>query len=254
LKKPALISKSRIKGQIKMIIREDLMLTFAASKRLTIAPNRPVTLALQDPEGRFDFETGMGQYQTTAGELVTLPRPAVVILNTLDPQPGEQIVICKHWSGRPGEKAEWTISLSPKSENTRAEAEKEPADLTGLLQASIEAVQARKAAIAPPTPIRRPAKRPPAPDIQPRLFDRGTGTHGPAPAAIPLSIPLPAVAIGRQPRPGQIPANIAVREILAFIKADPSTANWDAQSIQDLCSTAYIAAVKQGWVGLWERS
>src|ERR1035441_6864570 len=123
---------------------------------LHIAPNRPLTVALVDPEGRFDFETGMGQYQTTTGELVTLPRPAVVILNTLDPQPGEEIVICKHWSGRPGEKAEWTISLSSRAENARAKAEGEPSDLTEQLQASIEQVQARKEVVALPTPIRRP--------------------------------------------------------------------------------------------------
>ena len=73
---------------------------------LHIAPNRPLTVALVDPEGHFDFETGMGQYQTTTGELVTLPRPAVVLLNTLDPQPGEEITITKHWTGRPGDKAE----------------------------------------------------------------------------------------------------------------------------------------------------
>ena len=213
---------------------------------LHIAPNRPITLALIDPEGRFDFETGMGQYQTTTGELMTLPRPAVILLNTLDPQPGEQIVICKHWSGRPGEKAEWTISLSPKSENARAEAEKAPSDLTGQLERSIEAVQARKAAVELPTPIRRP--------VQPRLFDRGTGTHGPAPAAIPLSIALPAVAIGRQPRPGQIPANVATREILEFIQSDPNTANWSDQARQDLASTIIISAWKAGYIGLWERS
>ena len=101
-------------------------------------------------------------------------------------------------------------------------------------------------------------KRAPAPEVQPRLFDRGTGTHGPAPAIqpedVPRSIPLPAVAIGRTRGMGQIPANIAIKEILAFLRADPSTANWDAQSIQDLASTAYISAVKQGWIGLWQRS
>src|ERR1039458_1291540 len=114
---------------------------------LTIAPNRPLTVALVDPEGRFDFETGMGQYQTTTGELVTLPRPAVVLLNTLDPQPGEEIVICKHWSGKPAEKAEWTISLSSRAENARAKAEAGPSDLTEQLQASIEQVQARKGVV-----------------------------------------------------------------------------------------------------------
>ena len=152
---------------------------------LHIAPNRPITLALIDPEGRFRVETGMGQYQTTTGELVTLPRPAVILLNTLDPQPGEQIVICKHWSGRPGEKAEWTISLSPKSENARAEAEKAPSDLTGQLERSIEAVQARKAAVELPTPIRRPARSRSTPEVQPRLFDRGTGNTRPRASRYP---------------------------------------------------------------------
>lgn len=101
--------------------------------------------------------------------------------------------------------------------------------------------------------VRDEINKPLPTEVQPRLFDRGTGTHGPALAAAPLSIPLPAVAIGRQPRPGQIPANIAVREILAFIKADPSTANWGDQSVQDLASTVIIAAYKAGHVGLWER-
>ncbi len=221
---------------------------------LAFAPNRPVSVALVNPEGLFDFEVGIGLYETTSGQTFTLPRPAVVILNQLDPEPGEEITITKHWSGRPGDKAEWTISLSPQAEKARAQAETEPATLTEQLERSIEAVEARKAVAANPTPIRRPSKRAPAPEIQPRLFDKGTGTHGPAPQEAPLSIPLPAVAIGRQMKPGQIPANIAVREILAFIKSDPSTANWGDQAIQDLASTVIIAAYRAGHVGLWERS
>ena len=143
---------------------------------LTIAPNRPLTVALVDPEGRFDFETGMGQYQTTTGELVTLPRPAVVILNTLDPQPGEEIVITKHWSGKPAEKAEWTILLSSRTENTRAKAEEKPTTLSEQLEASIEHERERRRSLGDPTPIRRPAKRAPAPEIQPRLCPFCLGT------------------------------------------------------------------------------
>jgi hypothetical protein len=219
-------------------------------KILTIAPNKPVTLALVNPEGTFDFEVGIGRYQTTTGELLTLPRAAVVILNALEPAPGEEIQITKHWSGKAGEQSEWTIALSPRSEQARAKAETEPATLTEQLQASIEQVQERKRTVASPTPIRRPAKqRQPAPEIQPRLFDRGTGTHGPAPALQPL----PALAPAARIRPGQIPANVAIKEILAFLKADPSTQNWSDQAIQDLASTVYISSVKQGHVGLWER-
>ena len=211
-----------------------------------VAPNRPLTVALQDPEGRFDFETGMGQYQTLTGELVTLPRPAVVLLNTLDPQPGEEIVICKHWSGKPGEKAEWTVCLSPRSENARAEVEKrtqEPSEGLGTVESPIPSP---KATVGPPTPIRRPVRSRPPVEVQPRLFDRGTGTHGPA--------PLPQLAPAARLRPGQIPANIATREILGFIQSDPNTANWSDQARQDLASTILIASFKAGYIGLWERS
>jgi len=224
---------------------------------LQIKPNVPLVVAIVNPEGVFDFEGGFGLYETTAGQTFILPRPAVVLLNTLDPEPGEEIVITKHWSGKRGEKAEWTVALSPNSEKCRAKAEETPATLSQQLEASIEHERERRRSLGDPTPIRRPSKRAPAPEVQPRLFDRGTGTHGPAPAIqpedVPRSIPLPAVAIGRSPAQGKIPANIAVREILAFIKADPSTANWGDQSVQDLASTVIIAAYRAGHVGLWER-
>src|ERR1039457_4533883 len=205
---------------------------------LQIKPNVPLTIALVNPEGTFDFEGGFGLYETTDGQSFILPRPAVVALNLVDPDPGEEIVITKHWSGKKGEKAEWTVSLSLNSEKCRAKAEETPPELTEQFKASIEQAEPWKRATADPTPIRRPAKRAPTPEIQPRLFDRGTGTHGPAPAIqpedVPPSIPLPAVAIGRSRAQGQIPANVAIKEILAFIKADPSTANWGDQSVQDL--------------------
>jgi hypothetical protein len=225
---------------------------------LQIKPNVPLTAALVNPEGAFDFEGGFGLYETTTGQHFILPRPAVVLLNTLDPKPGEEIVITKHWSGKRGEKAEWTVALSTTSEKYRAKAEESPQELSEQLQASIEQVQTRKRPTADPTPIRRPARKQPSPEVQPRLFDRGTGTHGPAPAIqpedVPRSIPLPAVAIGRAQRPGQIPANIAVKEILAFVQSDPNTANWGDQAKQDLCSTVFIGFVKQGVIGIWERS
>ena len=300
-----------------------------SNKTITIAPNNPVTLALVNPEGVcFDFEVGIGLYETTDGQTFTLPRPAVVILNTLDPDPGEEIVITKHWSGRKGEKAEWTISLSPRSENARAKVEGEALELTEQLQRSIEAVQARKAAAAPPTPkcpacgsdrpdvcqltghtypvtrrpvesrdlitptpIRSPAKRQNALEAQPRLFDhtqhqptcnakllfddaacncghdgtryttanppRGTGTHGPAPAldTQTMMATVPTVAIGRQPRPGQIPWNIAFREVSAWVAKELSAnkLQWSDEAQQAMVCTCLIAEVKAGRIGIWER-
>lgn len=220
---------------------------------LVIAPNKPVTVALLDPEGQFDFDRGTGRYQTLTGEVLTLPRPAVVMLNTLDPRPGEEIVIQKHWTGKPADKVTWTIALSLKSEKARAEAG-EPDTLTRQLEASIEALEERKASIAPPTPITRPSKRKTAPEIQPRLFDRrGNGTHGPAPEPDRAPLILPAAAVLGNRKPGQIPANVATREILEFINADPGTANWSDQARQDLASTIIISSWKAGYIGLWER-
>lgn len=226
-------------------------------KTITIAPNRPLTLALQDPEGQFDHETGNGLYQTTTGELLTLPRPAVVALNLIEPRPGEEIRILKSWSGKYAEPSQWSIQLTARSEQARANAGEgsTPSDGTDTPEGMPEPV---KAPVAPPTPIRRPAKQPKAePQVQPRLFDgRGTGTHGPAPdlePAMPGPVILPAAAIGRRRIEGQIPANIAVREILQFINGDLGTANWSDQARQDLASTVYIAAVKNGQVGPWER-
>jgi len=219
-------------------------------KPLTIAPNKPVIVALVNPDGVFDFELGIGLYETTTGQTFTLPRPAVVLLNELDPEPGEEIVIQKHWSGRPGDKSRWTIALSTRSEVARANGP-EATTLTEQLEASLSSTKARNEPVALPTPIRTPPKRQ-KPEAQPRLFDRGTGTDGPALAIQPLN--LPELAPAARFRPGQIPANIAIREILAFIQTDPNTANWSDQARQDLASTVYIAAVKQGQVGLWERS
>jgi hypothetical protein len=229
------------------------------SEPIHIAPNKPVYLALVDPEGdseNFDFALNLGRYQTTTGHILTLPKPAVIKLNALEPKPGEEIQITKIWTGRIGDSPEWSICLSTRSENARAREEMEPQDLTATLQASIEQVKAGKSTVAPPTPIREVQKKG-KPVEQPRLFDRGTGTHGPAPRPEPandprLSMPIPAAPPVRT-KPSQIPANVAVREILAFIAIDPNTANWSDQSRQDLASTVIIAAYKAGQVGLWER-
>ena len=135
---------------------------------------------------------------------------------------------------------EWTICLSTRAENARARAEAEGQDLTATLQASLEATKGQKAAVEPPTPIRTPKKEP-KPAEQPRLFDRkGTGTDGPAPAAEPMPY-IPLAPARQRLRVEPIPANVAVKEILAFIAADPGTANWSADARQDLVSTILIA-------------
>ena len=222
-------------------------------KPLTIAPNKPVTVALADPEGQFDFDRGTGRYQTTAGETLTLPRPAVVLLNTLDPRPGEEIVIQKHWSGRKSDKVTWTIALSTRAEKARAEAG-EPDTLTEQLERSIEQAKTRKAPVAVPTPITRPSKRQPAPESQPRLFDRGTGTHGPAPAPDPAPLILPAAVAGKL-RPAVIPWNVAFREVSAWVSKElaGNQLQWSDEAQQAMVCTVLIQEARAGRIGPWER-
>ena len=215
---------------------------------LAFAPNRPVTVALVNPEGLFDFEVGIGLYETTAGQTFTLPRPAVVILNQLDPEPGEEITITKHWSGKRGDKAEWTISLSPQAEKARARAEETGQEPPETPETVDSPTRPRKEPTAPPTPIRRPSKRAPAPEIQPRLFDRGTGTHGPA--------PLPALSPAAHRKPEVIPWNIAFREVSMWVSKELAGNNlqWSDEAQQAMCCTVLIQEARAGRVGLWERS
>jgi hypothetical protein len=220
---------------------------------LQIKPNVPLKVALLDLEGTYDPDRETVTYQTLTGQQLTLPRPAVIKLNLLEPQPGEEVVITQIWSGKRWDKSDWTVALSPNSEKCRAKAEETPPELTEQFKASMEQAEPWKRATADPTPIHRPSRKQPAPEVQPRLFDqRGTGTNGPAPAAAPIPAPAILPAAARQ-RVGMIPANIATKEILQFIQADPNTANWSDQARQDLLSTILIAAYRAGHVGLWER-
>jgi hypothetical protein len=127
--------------------------------QITIAPNRPVFVCLVDPEGQYDMELRQGVYQTTTGEILILPRPAVVALNMLSPRPGEEVVIQKHVSGKPGDSTEWTVALSTRSELSRASEATDSQDLTEQLERSIEALKPKESPVAVPTPIRKPAKR-----------------------------------------------------------------------------------------------
>jgi hypothetical protein len=218
-----------------------------AEKLLHFSPNIPVTLALVDPEGQWDADMRQGTYQTTAGQTFTLPRVAVVVMNMLEPRPGEEIQITRQWKGRATDPITWTICLTPRSEQARAREEahteaESPSELTEALESSIARAEAAKPITEPPTIVRKPAKRQVEP--QPRLFDRGTGTDGPMPALAPV-----------RPRPQLIPWNVAFREVSAFVakELEGNRLQWSDASQQDLVSTVLIAEVKAGRIGPWER-
>ena len=204
----------------------------AMPARIRLLPNQPVTVALVDPEGEYDFELQAGRYQTTTGRELILPRSAVIALNECAPAPGEEITICRYdRRGRP----EWTVSLAPSSEKARAEQE-EPSELAEALQESIAQAQNGKRAKEAVTPIRRkPAAKQ---DDQPRLFDRGTGTDGP----VPQPAPAARLAIATKTPYGQMLRAI-VRTVESVLRAEGLQLGDGPK--QDLISTVYIDAAKR---------
>lgn len=244
-------------------------------------PNEPQVLSLKDPAGVLDGFNVL--YETTDGRLLSLPRPAAVKLNMLDPLPGEEISVTKYrknadpaeWPGVAP--AEWVICLTPKSEQARAERE-EPSELAKQLAESLircsDCKQPAGKQHKPgchrqgivtsesdyrdsqhPRPIRRTAaelfaegrkiieETPPGPPAP----AKGTGTYGPAPQPVP--------ATRRRPEQIRIPFNLAFKEVVAFVchELNASGEQWSEQSRQDLVSTVLIAASKAGYVGVWER-
>ena len=230
------------------------------SDLLHFAPNSPVLLSLVDPEGEWDADMRQGTYQTTCGQTFVLPRQAVILLNQLEPRPNEEIQITRHWKGRKLDPITWTICLSPTSEKLRAAQEQaifdgqDPATLMNLLEASIEQAEAKRPLKSPPTLIT--PKKPPksAPPVEPRLFDPGTGTDGPAPAP-KTAPPIPAAAASPVRRPAAIPWNVAFREVSAWVAKElaENKLQWSDEAQQAMVCTCLIAEVKAGRIGPWER-
>jgi len=197
------------------------------NNELHIAPNRPVLVALKDPEGVYDQDLNRGTYQTTAGQTLVLPRPAVLALNMYGPAAGEEIEITQTYSGRPGDRPEWSIRSA--AEAAREAAAREEAPVSPAPAA--EPIRA-------PTPIRKATK-----EAQPGLFELGTGTRGPAPSRRPRSL----LEV--------IPGNVAFREVSAWVAAELRANNlqWSDQAQQAMVCTVMIAEYKAGRIGLWER-
>jgi len=206
-----------------------------------LKPNEPLTLSLVDPYAdsceRYDSERQVGEFRTTDGRILALPRPAVIELNALDPQPGEQIGVCRY-TGRQGRIAVW---LTAQAENDRAAAEADPSDLVPALQASIDQAKNGKPASTPVTPIRRkPATKE---DDQPRLFDqrKGTGTDGPAPQLAPAAIQRTAPAVKG------IPYQDILRHIVRTVKGvlESEKLQLGDDPTQKIIVTLYIDAARR---------
>ena len=159
-------------------------------------PNEPQVLAVKETAGVIDGFCVL--YETWDGRLLSLPRPAAVKLNELDPAPGEEFSAIKKQES-PKAPCEWVFALTARSEQLRAEreaaelAEQTKRDLAGQLQTSVLRQMPKSARKPSPEPLPDP---------------RGTGTYG--------QIPQVALA-GRKTRTGQISYREALRQITGSV-------------------------------------
>ena len=235
--------------------------------RIALRPNEPVTLSLVDPYAdsctMYDAERCIGEYRTTDGRILALPRPAVLKLAELDPAPGEEIGIARYDRKNGKRGVEWAVWLTASAEKQRAveEEAEPPSDTVALLAASIEKARRRN---GHPVPIRKEVA--PAETPQRRLFDRchmptcnavlladeskcncardwrGTGTDGPAAALQPAARSIPRPALATKTPYGQMLRHI-VHTVEAVLKAE-GVALGDGPK-QDLYTTVYIDAAKR---------
>ena len=202
-----------------------------------LQPNIPLQLALQDPAGVPDgFRV---HYQTTDGRTLSLPRPVAIELNELDLRPAESFVICRYRN--PEGYSSLKVWLTAATEQQRALIEIATDDPTMTVPPQPET----------PGRVSGLKRKKTKSQDQPRLFDRGTGTYGPALQPLADSRPLTALSrIG-----GPIPMDLAFRRILGFVTDALKDAGeqWTDQAKQDAVSTCLIAAAKKGWLKVWDR-
>jgi len=196
-------------------------------------PNEPQVLSIKETSGIIDGFNVL--YETADGKLLSLPRPAAIKLNELDPEPGEEFSATKI-QANPKQPSEWVFALTAHSEKLRAEKEAESLaaatrrDLPGQLHASVLRQMPKSAK----------SSQQEAPEGQ-----KGTGTYG----------PVPQVAYAGRQKRETIPYNVAFREIVSFVtkELNGSGEQWSEQSRQDLVSTVLISSAKAGLLGVWER-
>jgi len=94
-------------------------------QKVTLLPNIPQLIALQDPEDDYKTAAEQVEYLTTDGRLLVLNVSDATRLNEYDLKPGETLWLCKRITGQRGELPHIDMWLSPATEKARADVELE---------------------------------------------------------------------------------------------------------------------------------
>jgi hypothetical protein len=202
--------------------------------------NIPVEISLESPVG-VNKETAYGvrvMYSLVDGRVMFLEKDVAQKVNLADVLPGQKFWICKHRPASRGAKVRWDVYLEDPTpvvmHETKIEAE---TPLEAALQRSIQLADIRKKNAQPAT---APAPVEPEPELP-----KNAGTNG-----------LQAMRVKKQNTPPtKVPYNVALREIAGFVKSEVSGQGLqlDNDAMQDLISTVFIQASKDGFLTMWER-
>jgi hypothetical protein len=238
------------------------------SEKITFQPNVIETVALKFPDGK-TVEGRFGDqmfYTTTDNRAMYLDMDVAAKINMLGVQKGEQFSICKRWSGKKGDPIQWDVWRPEPGQQPRQLAPT-PAQATGIEESELEAQiraeilartarQVAGASASTPAPVAASLK-PPSIESPNGNGSKPNGTNGSngAPPPNGNGAARPYNASGIPTPPVKIPADVAFREVLAFVTAGLKEAGeqWTDESKQGMVSTIMIQGMRDGVIGTWNR-
>jgi hypothetical protein len=237
------------------------------SEKITFQPNVIETVALKFPDGKL-VEGRYGDqmfYSTLDNRGMYLDMDVATKINLLDVRKGDSICICKRWSGKKGDPIQWDVwrpeaaEQRPTQQTDARATGIEETELESQIRAEVLARTARQiagASASTPAPVTATSLKPSSIESPNGNGSKPNGANGsgtPPPNGNGAARPYNASGIPTPPV--KIPADVAFREVLAFVTAGLKEAGeqWTDESKQGMVSTIMIQGMRDGAIGIWNR-
>jgi hypothetical protein len=241
--------------------------------KVEFAPNTPVQMALKFPNGKLDQTRRFGDqmfFTLVDGRCMYLNLDVAAKIDALGLKRGEPFWLCKRWTGQRKDAPVWEAWTDagepparppdpPPAPPRRPLPFPAPTSGTDLLErqlrASLAEIERKKAEAVAPAPA--PAAAPAAPSPAQSAHSTGNCSIPGKNGASDHSFRPPAYtppSAGGSPLV-KIPMDVALREIAQFTVAELKAAGMHMEGgpMQDLISTFVIGAMREGWIGVWQR-